>query len=178
MTVSYTHLDVYKRQVPFRAAIAAGAASVMPGHLNVPAYESDPTLPATISRNILTGLLRDELKFKGLIVTDAMDMGGVTSLYAPGDAAVRAVEAGADVLLMPPVPDAAMASLEAAVKSGRIPSSRIDESVRRILQAKSRLGLDKDRLVDVEHLNEKFAKPEYAAQAQAIACLLYTSRCV
>jgi beta-glucosidase-like glycosyl hydrolase/CubicO group peptidase (beta-lactamase class C family) len=155
--------------VPFRAAIAAGAASVMPGHLNVPAYESDPTLPATISRNILTGLLRDELKFKGLIVTDAMDMGGVTSLYAPGDAAVRAVEAGADVLLMPPVPDAAMASLEAAVKSGRIPSSRIDESVRRILQAKSRLGLDKDRLVDVEHLNEKFAKPEYAAQAQAIA---------
>jgi CubicO group peptidase (beta-lactamase class C family) len=155
--------------VPFRAAISAGAASVMPGHLNVPAYESDPTLPATISRNILTGLLRDELRFKGLIVTDAMDMGGVTSLYAPGDAAVRAVEAGADVLLMPPVPDAAMASLEAAVKSGRISVQRIDESVRRILQAKSRLGLDKDRLVDVEHLNEKFAKPEYAAQAQAIA---------
>jgi beta-N-acetylhexosaminidase len=155
--------------VPFRAAIAAGASSVMPGHLNVPAYESDPGLPATISRNILTGLLRDELKFKGLIVTDAMDMGGVTSMYAPGDAAVRAVEAGADVLLMPPVPDAAMASLEAAVKSGRIPISRVDESVRRILQAKSRLGLEKDRLVDVEHLNEKFAKPEYAAQSQAIA---------
>ena len=155
--------------VPFRAAITAGAASVMPGHLNVPAYESDPTLPATISRNILTGLLRDELKFKGLIVTDAMDMGGVTSMYAPGDAAVRAVEAGADVLLMPPVPDAAIASLEAAVKSGRISVSRIDESVRRILQAKSRLGLDKDRFADVEHLNEKFAKPEYAAQAQAIA---------
>ena len=155
--------------VPFRAAIAAGAGSVMPGHLNVPAYESDPNVPATISRNILTGLLRDELKFKGLIVTDAMDMGGVTSLYAPGDAAVRAVEAGADVILQPPVPDAAMASLEQAVKSGRISVSRIDESVRRILQAKSRLGLDKDRLADVEHLNEKFARPEYAAQAQAIA---------
>ena len=155
--------------VPFRAAIAAGASSVMPGHLNVPAFESDPTLPATISRNILTGLLRDELKFKGLIVTDAMDMGGVTSMYAPGDAAVRAVEAGADVLLMPPVPDAAMASLEAAVKSGRISASRVDESVRRILQAKSRLGLEKDRLADIEHLNEKFAKPEFSAQAQAIA---------
>ena len=155
--------------VPFRAAISAGAGSVMPGHLNVPAYEPDPNLPATISRNVLTGLLRDELKFKGLIVTDAMDMGGVTSIYAPGDAAVRAVEAGADVLLMPPVPDAAMASLEAAVKSGRITLSRVDESVRRILQAKSRLGLEKDRLVDVEHLNEKFAKPEYEAQAQAIA---------
>jgi CubicO group peptidase (beta-lactamase class C family) len=114
-------------------------------------------------------LLRDELKFKGLIVTDAMDMGGVTSMYAPGDAAVRAVEAGADVLLMPPVPDACMAALEAAVKSELIPISRIDESVRRILQAKSRLGLEKDRIVDVERLNEKFAKTEYAAQAQAIA---------
>jgi beta-N-acetylhexosaminidase len=155
--------------VPFRAAVAAGASSIMPGHLNVPAYETDPSVPATISRNILTGLLRDELKFKGLIVTDAMDMGGVTSQFAPGDAAVRAVEAGADVLLMPPVPDAAMASLEEAVKSGRILGTRIDDSVRRILQAKSRLGLDKDRLVDIDRLNEKFAKPEFETQAQAIA---------
>ena len=141
----------------------------MPGHLNVPAYETDPSVPATISRNIITGLLRDELKFKGLIVTDAMDMGGVTSQFAPGDAAVRAVEAGADVLLQLPVPDAAMASLEEAVKSGRIPATRIDDSVRRILQAKSRLGLDKDRLVDIDHLSDKFAKPEYEVQAQAIA---------
>ena len=155
--------------VPFRAAIAAGASSIMPGHLNVPAYETDPSVPATISRNILSGLLRDELKFKGLIVTDAMDMAGVTSQFAPGDAAVRAVEAGADVLLMPPVPDAAMASLEEAAKSGRIPGTRIDDSVRRILQAKSRLGLDQDRLVEIDHLNDKFAKPEYELQAQAIA---------
>jgi beta-N-acetylhexosaminidase len=155
--------------VPFRAAIAAGVSSVMPGHLNVPAFEPDPSVPATISRNIMTGLLRDELKFKGLIVTDAMDMGGVTSQFAPGDAAVRAVEAGADVLLQLPVPDAAMASLEEAVKSGCIPAARIDESVRRILQAKSRLGLDKERLVDIDHLNEKFARPEYEAQAQGIA---------
>jgi len=155
--------------VPFRAAIAAGVSSVMPGHLNVPAFEPDASVPATISRNVMTGLLRDELKFKGLIVTDAMDMGGVTSQFAPGDAAVRAVEAGADVLLQLPVPDAAMASLEEAVKSGRIPVARIDESVRRILQAKPRLGLDKDRLVDIDHLNDKFGKPEYEAQAQAIA---------
>jgi beta-N-acetylhexosaminidase len=155
--------------VPFRAAIAAGVSSVMPGHLNVPAFEPDPSVPATISKNIMTGLLRDELKFKGLIVTDAMDMGGVTSQFAPGDAAVRAVESGADVLLQLPVPDAAMASLEQAVKSGRIAAARIDESIRRILEAKSRLGLDKDRFVDIDHLNEKFAKPEYEVQAQAIA---------
>ena len=155
--------------VPFRAAIAAGVDSIMPGHLAVPAFEPDPNTPATLSHNILTGLLRDEMNFQGLIVTDAMDMGGVTTLYAPGEAAVRSVEAGSDVLLMPPVPDAAMAGLEAAVDSGRLSIARIDESVRRILAAKARLGLDKDRFVDVAHLNEKFALPAYEAEAQSIA---------
>jgi len=155
--------------VPFRAAIAAGVDSIMPGHLAVPAIEPDSNVPATLSHNILTGLLRDEMKFRGLIVTDAMDMGGVTSLYAPGEAAVRSVEAGSDVLLMPPVPDAAMAGLEAAVASGRIPVSRIDESVRRILKAKAHLGLDRQRFVDIPHLNEKFGLPSYDYQAQSIA---------
>jgi beta-N-acetylhexosaminidase len=155
--------------VPFRAAIGASVGSVMPGHLAVPAFEPDTSVPATTSRNILTGLLRDELKYKGLVVTDAMDMGGVTSRFPPGEAAVRAVEAGADVLLMPPVPDAAMAGLERAVRSGRITEKRVDESVRRILQAKSRLGLDRNRLADIEHLDEKFGRPEFAAQAQNIA---------
>jgi beta-glucosidase-like glycosyl hydrolase/CubicO group peptidase (beta-lactamase class C family) len=155
--------------VPFRAAIGASVGSVMPGHLAVPAFEPDASVPATTSRNILTGLLRDELKYKGLVVTDAMDMGGVTSRYPPGEAAVRAVEAGADVLLMPPVPDAAMAGLERAVRSGRITEKRVDESVRRILQAKSRLGLDRNRLADIERLDEKFARPEFAAQALSIA---------
>jgi beta-N-acetylhexosaminidase len=154
--------------VPFRAAIAAGVSSIMPGHLSVRAFEPDPTVPATFSKSILTGLLRDEMKFKGLIVTDALDMGGVTSL-APGEAVVRAVEAGADVLLQPPVPDAAMAGLEEALKSGRISEKRIDESVRRILLAKSRVGLDKDRLVDITRISEKFARPEFEAQAQSIA---------
>jgi beta-N-acetylhexosaminidase len=155
--------------VPFRAAIGASVGSVMPGHLAVPAFEPDASVPATTSRNILTGLLRDELQFKGLVVTDAMDMGGVTSRYSPGEAAIRAVEAGADVLLMPPVPDAAMAGLERAVRSGRITEKRIDESVRRILQAKARLGLDKNRLADIERLDERFGRPEFAAQAQNIA---------
>jgi beta-N-acetylhexosaminidase len=155
--------------VPFRAAIGASVGSVMPGHLAVPAFEPDASVPATTSRSILTGLLRDELKYQGLVVTDAMDMGGVTSRYPPGEAAVRAVEAGADVLLMPPVPDAAMAGLERAVRSGRITEKRVDESVRRILQAKSRLGLDRNRLADIEHLDEKFGRPEFAAQAQSIA---------
>ena len=155
--------------VPFRAAIAAGVSSIMPGHLLVPALEPDTTIPATLSSRILTGVLRGEMKFKGLIVTDAMDMGGVISLYPQGEAAVRAVEAGADVILQPLIPDAALAGLERAVNSGRIPMKRIDDSVRRILHAKSRLGLDKNRLVDIPSLNEKFGRPKFSAQAQAIA---------
>ncbi|MFZ0787321.1 MAG: glycoside hydrolase family 3 N-terminal domain-containing protein [Candidatus Acidiferrales bacterium] len=155
--------------VPFRAAIRAGVSSVMPGHLAVPAFEADATIPATVSRKILTGLLREEMKFRGLIITDAMEMGGVTSLFPPGEAAVRAVEAGADVLLMPPVPDAALAALEDAVGSGRLSVARIDESVGRILAAKARLGLDRAKLVDVAKLSEKFGRPEFEAQAQEIA---------
>jgi beta-N-acetylhexosaminidase len=155
--------------VPFRAAIAAGVSAIMPGHLSVPAFEPDPDVPATLSKNILTGLLRDELKFRGLIVTDAMDMGGVTSLYPPDEAAVRSVEAGADVLLMPPVPDAAMKGLLDAVASGRISVKRIDASVRRILEVKARLGLNRKRFVDVPRINETFAQPDYETQAQSIA---------
>jgi beta-glucosidase-like glycosyl hydrolase/CubicO group peptidase (beta-lactamase class C family) len=155
--------------VPFRAAISAGVSSIMPGHLAVPALEPDATVPASLSRDILTGLLREEMKFRGLIVTDAMDMGGVTSMYPPDEAAIRAVEAGGDIVLQPPVPDAALAGLENAVKSGRLSEKRIDESVRRILQAKARLGLDKDRLVDIARLNQKFGLPTFADDAQAIA---------
>src|SRR6202521_923986 len=143
------HLEL----VPFRAAIAAGVSSVMTGHLSVPALEPDPNTPATLSSRILTDLLRHELHFEGLVVTDAMDMGGITVRYAPREAAVRAFEGGVDALLMPPVPDAAFEGLQGAVPSGRISQARLDSSVRRILQAKARLGLDKDRLVDINAIN-------------------------
>src|SRR5258708_29284237 len=123
--------------------------SIMTGHLSVPALEPDPNAPATLSHSILPDLLRNQLGYQALIVTDAMDMGGITVRYAPGEAAVRAVVAGADCLLMPPVPDAAFEALQAAVKSGRISKERLDASVRRILQAKARLGLNTSRLVDV-----------------------------
>ena len=106
--------------IPFRFAISSGVGSIMTGHLSIPALEPDPNTPATLSNNVLTGLLRDELHFEGLVITDAMDMGGITTRYAPGEAAVRAFLAGADALLMSPVPDAAFEALQAAVKSGRI----------------------------------------------------------
>src|SRR5438477_3307676 len=159
------HLEL----VPFRAAISVGVDSIMTGHLSVPAIEPDPNTPATLSHNILTGLLRNELGYRGLIVTDAMEMGGITVRYAPGEAAVRAVAAGADCVLMPPVPDAAFEALQAAVKSGRISKERLDESVRRILQAKARLGLYKNRLVDVNALNHKFGSVAWQKEAQEIS---------
>src|SRR5882724_5136716 len=155
--------------VPFRAAIAAGVGSVMTAHLSIPALEPAPNTPATLSSNILTGLLRHELSYQGLIITDAMDMGGITVRYAPGEAAVRAVLAGADALLMPPVPDAAFEALQEAVKSKRISRERLDESVRRILEAKARLGLNKIRLVDVNGLNAKFGSVAWQDEAQKIS---------
>ena len=155
--------------VPFRAAISAGVSTIMTGHLSVPALEPDPNTPATLSSRILTDLLRNELRFKGLVVTDAMDMGGITVRYAPGEAAVRAFEAGADALLMPPVPDAAFEGLQNAVKSGRISRERLDASVRRILQAKAKLGLDKSRLVDVNAINQKFGRLAWQSEAQDIS---------
>src|SRR6266850_2326756 len=155
--------------VPFRAAIAMQVDSIMTGHLNVPALEPDPNTPATLSHNILTDLLRNQLGYQGLIVTDAMDMGGITVRYAPGEAAVRAVVAGADALLMPPVPDAAFEALQAAVKSGRISKERLDASVRRILQAKARLGLNKNKLVDVNAINQKFGSAAWQKEAQEIS---------
>src|SRR5205807_742447 len=155
--------------IPFRAAISSQVDSIMTGHLNVPALEPDPNTPATLSHNILTDLLRKQLGYQGLIVTDAMDMGGITVRYAPGEAAVRAIAAGVDCLLMPPVPDAAFEALQAAVKSGRISKERLDASVRRILQAKARLGLNANRLVDVNAVNKKFGSAAWQKEAQDIS---------
>ena len=155
--------------VPFRAAIAAGVSTIMTGHLAVPAIEPDPDIPATLSPGVLTDLLRKQLGFDGIVVTDALDMGRVTQHYSPAEAAVRAILAGADVLLVPPVPDAALAALRDAVASRRIPISRIDEAVTRVLRAKARLGLYKQKLVDLTAVSAQFGRPEFTRQAQDIA---------
>lgn len=138
--------------LPFRKVIEAGVQSVMTAHLAVPALESAPDLPATLSPAITAGLLRRDMGFKGLIVTDALDMGGVTNAFTPEDSSLRALMAGADVILMPPTPVKVIAYLAGAVRSGRVPMARMDESVRRILEAKARLGLHKNRTVDVDAL--------------------------
>ncbi|HUU37509.1 MAG TPA: glycoside hydrolase family 3 N-terminal domain-containing protein [Candidatus Desulfaltia sp.] len=150
---------------PFARAIEAGVEAVMTAHLYVPALDPTPGLPATLSPLILTDLLRKKLGFDGLIVTDAMGMGGITKGFSPRDAALRAVKAGVDMVLLPPDPPSVIEALAAAVQSGEIAQSRIDESVSRILALKARLGLPKKRLVDISELARKVASRENLRQA-------------
>ena len=153
---------------PFRAAIQSGTDSVMTAHIAVPALD-DPGIPATLSPKILTGILRDELGFKGIVVTDALEMGGIAQGFSATQAPVMALEAGADVLLMPPDGEAAINAIEAAVKSGKITQKRIDESVMRILTAKAKLGLASKKLVDLEEIHSVVDSVESNAVAQQIA---------
>lgn len=154
---------------PFRAAIAAGASTVMTGHLAVPALEPETNRPATLSRKITSALLRDELGFDGLVVTDAMDMRGVARHYTPGEAAVQAVLAGADLILQPPVPDAALAALRDAADSRRLPLARIDQAVTRVLRAKVRVELHQNRFIDLKSVPKVLACLEFSRTADEIA---------
>jgi beta-N-acetylhexosaminidase len=154
--------------IPFRAAIEAGVDSIMTAHIAVPAL-SPPDLPATLSPAILTDLLRKNLGFTGLVVTDALEMGGVARGYSTGDACVRALEAGADTLLMPADPDAAIRAVVSAVESGRLSHQRIQTSVVKILSAKERAGLDRKRLVDLEAIGDVVDSPEANEKAQETA---------
>jgi beta-N-acetylhexosaminidase len=153
---------------PFRAAIQAGVDSIMTAHIAVPALD-DAGIPATLSPKILNGILREEMGFKGIVVTDALDMGGIAKGFSTGDAAVRSLLAGADVLLMPPDPEAAINAVSAAVRTGKIPQKRIDESVMRILTAKAHLGLATGKLVALDAIASVVNSPESNAVAQTIA---------
>jgi beta-N-acetylhexosaminidase len=155
--------------MPFRAAIAHGVDSIMTAHLAVPSIEPQP-IPATLSHNILTGLLKDELGYKGLVVTDALEMQAVASLFSPGEAAVRAVEAGADVLLMPLDPDASIKAIEAAIASGRLTRRRIDESAAKVLAAKQKLGLYRGmRYVKLDSIADDLQANELDQLAEHVA---------
>ncbi len=154
--------------VPFRAAIARGVDAVMTAHISVPALES-ADVPATLSPLLLTKVLREELGFRGIIVTDALEMGGIAKGFSAGEAAVRAIEAGVDVLLIPPDPEAAINAVVAAVQGGRLTHKRIQESAMRVLAAKARLGLAVNRLVDLDAVGDVVNSPEANIRAQQIA---------
>jgi len=154
--------------VPFKEAIAAGVDSVMTAHLAVPAIEPD-NIPATVSSKVVTGVLREDLGFHGLVVTDAMDMQGLAALFDTQEASVRAIEAGADVLLMPKRAEDAINGIVAAVQRGRISRKRLDESVSRVLAAKTRLGLNRKKLVDLDNIADVVDSPESEERAQQVA---------
>jgi len=156
---------------PFRKAIDAGVDAVMTAHIRVPALDPDPNLIATTSPAIVTGLLKNELGFKGIIITDGLDMAGLTRLYAGnvGRAAVDAFKAGNDVLTMPADLDASYRALLDAVRSGEISRQRLDASVLKILKAKASLGLQTTRLVDVAAIPQLVGTPANAATGQRIS---------
>ena len=156
---------------PFQRAIDAGVDAVMVAHVTVPALDSEPKRVATTSKAIVTGMLREEMGFKGIVVTDALDMAGLTRLYGKdhGRAATEAFKAGNDLLIIPADLDASYRSVLHAVQTGEISRDRLDESVRRILELKASFGLHKARLVDLAQLPNLVGKPENLAVGQRIA---------
>ncbi len=160
---------------PFRAAIQAGVDAVMTAHVLVPALDPNRRHVATISPAIVTELLQQKMGFHGLIITDALDMGGLRQSFPQGGpeaaarAAVEAVKAGNDILLLPFDLDGAYNGLLQAVRSGEISEARIDQSVLKVLRAKASVGLNQARLVDLAAVNEIVAKPASLATAQEIA---------
>jgi len=138
--------------VPFRAGVAAGAEAVMTAHIELPELDPAPKTPTTLSAPIVQGLLRRDLGFDGLIYTDSMGMAGVASMYSPAEAAVRAAKAGNDVILHSPDDAAAFEAIVNAVKAGEIPEKQINASVLRILRAKARADLHRNKLVNLDQI--------------------------
>ena len=183
--------------VPFRAAIESRVGSIMSAHIALPQIEPTPaapvkqltekeaaaaefvsrteseaarvTLPGTLSPKVVTGLLREELKFEGLIVTDAMNMAGVAARYSPGEAAVKAVLAGVDLVIKSADTDAAVQGLREAVARGEITVERLDRSVEKILRAKARLGLHRRKTIDLDEVDRVVNAQRFNDMAQQIA---------
>jgi beta-glucosidase-like glycosyl hydrolase len=153
---------------PFKAAIDAGVDAVMSTHIILPALDPTPGIPATLSRPILTGLLRNELKFNGLIFTDSMSISAISKGWSPDEAAAMAVKAGVDFVLHSPDDDMAFKGIKKAVQAGEISAAQLDASVERILRAKAKLGLHVNRLTDVAAIPERFGGRAHASVAQEI----------
>src|SRR2546421_2456572 len=180
--------------VPFRAAVDAGVGAVMTGHIGLPLIDSTEitplpkdvklnpietdqdgelvsakgTMPTTLSP-LMNGILRNDLHFDGLIVTDAMSMSGLTLYFTQEEASVRAIEAGADLLLKPADPDAALRGVRDAVKKGRLTEQRIDQSTRKVLAAKYDLGLTRQRVTSLDRIDRDVAGKQATELADDIA---------
>src|SRR5207248_10032929 len=180
--------------VPFRAAVSAGVGAVMDGHIGLPLIDSTVisplprdiklkpidtddngeivnakgTMPTTLSP-VMNGILRNDLHFDGLIVTDAMSMSGLTLYFTQEEASVRALAAGADLLLKPADPDASLRGVRDAVKSGRLTEQRIEQSARKVLAAKYDLGLVQQRVTSLDAIDREVAGKKATDLAYDIA---------
>ncbi len=167
VNVSRARLDSVEL-VPFRAAIRAGVGAVMTFHGSMPALDTSGA-PATLSHNVVTGLLRNELGFNGLVISDAMDMKGVTDKYGATEAIKRAVAAGVDVLIQPLDVPGAIDAVVNGVSEGRYTETRVSESARRILAMKHTLQLDRDRYANLDSLRANVGDSAHVALAQEAA---------
>ena len=154
---------------PFQEAIDAGMAAIMTAHISVPSLNGGVREPSTLSPTVLTSLLRDEMGFEGIIFTDAMDMSAISRSHTSGEAAVRALEAGADVILMPASVSGAIEGIVEAVREGRITEERLDQSVLRVLDTKEGLGLHEERLVSLDQIPNNVGVPAHLEVADRIA---------
>ena len=155
---------------PYHSAIRNNVGAIMSAHIAFPALTGD-SVPGTLNQKILTGLLRDELDYEGLVFTDAMDMGAIINTYGRTNASVMALKAGADVLLQPFPQDvpAIIDAVVSAVEKGELSEARINEALRRLLTAKANLGLHKERLVDLGRVQETLGKASHQQKAQEAA---------
>lgn len=167
VTVSRSRLDTVEL-VPFRAAVNAGVGAIMSFHGAMPALDSSG-VPGTLSPKVLTGLLRGEMGFKGIIISDAMDMRGVLDTYGSDEAVKRAIAAGIDVLIQPLDVSKTIDAVLAGISEGRYTEARLDSSVRRVLETKHRLGLAQARLVDLNKLRFLVGDSANAQVAKTIA---------
>ncbi|SMO65030.1 glycoside hydrolase family 3 N-terminal domain-containing protein [Fodinibius sediminis] len=154
---------------PFEQAINHGLQSVMSAHIAFPKISSNPQYPGTLDPSILNRILVDSLNFKGLVVTDGLEMRGISAHYSPGEAVTLALKAGADMMLLSLDEITAIQEVERAVERGEISEARIDRSVRKILEKKRQAGLFRDRKVDLEQLNVKIKSLENELIADEIA---------
>ena len=165
---SRAHLDSVDLP-PFRTAVGSGIDAIMTAHIAVTGVLGDSAPPATLSPYFMTDVLRKEMNFRGLLVTDAMTMGGVANRYGDTEPLVLALQAGADILLMPHSVTEAINTVMKAIESGRLTQGRIDESVRRILRLKAQAGLRTGRLVDLDAVDTIVNVPARSAVAAEVA---------
>ena len=164
----YARLDSVEL-APFRAAIRAGLPSVMSAHIAFPEISKEPGLPSTLDNTILNHILTDSLNFEGVVITDGLEMQGIASNYSPGEAVVRSLKAGADLMLLSPDEITAIHEVIRAVQRGELSEERIENSVRKLLDWKIRQRLFEKRTVDLETLPQKINRKEYRLVADEIA---------